>query len=73
MRRFFYWYLNKIIPFLGRFIARDERAYRYLADSIQDFLHPDKLSTIFKEAGLKSIRAFPLTLGITYLHEGIVP
>ena len=72
MRKFFDWYLNNIIPRLGAMIARDPKAYRYLVDSIQDFIHPDILTSIFKDAGLKSIREFPLTLGITYLHEGIV-
>ena len=72
MRKFFYWYLNKIIPRLGAIIARDPKAYRYLADSIQDFIHPDVLTEIFSEAGLRDVKEFPLTMGITYLHEGIV-
>jgi len=72
MRSFFNWYLNNIIPGLGAIIARDPKAYRYLVDSIQDFIHPDVLTSIFNDAGLKSVREFPLTLGITYLHEGIV-
>jgi demethylmenaquinone methyltransferase/2-methoxy-6-polyprenyl-1,4-benzoquinol methylase len=73
MRRFFFWYLNRVIPLLGRFVAGNHDAYRYLSASIQDFIHPDVLSGIFAEAGLTQVRAFPLTLGITYLHEGVVP
>ncbi len=73
LRRFFFWYLNRAIPLLGKFIAGNHDAYRYLSASIQDFIHPDVLSGIFTEAGLIQVRAFPLTLGITYLHEGIVP
>ncbi len=72
LRRFFRWYLNNVMPVVGRLISGNSRAYRYLPDSIQDFLHPDQLSTLFEEAGLKSVKAFPLTFGITYLHEGIV-
>jgi len=72
MRRFFNWYLNHVIPFLGIMITRNRKAYDYLSESIQDFLHPDQLSVLFEEAGLKNIRAFPLTFGITYLHEGVV-
>ena len=72
MRRFFNWYLNNVIPFMGIMITRNRKAYDYLSESIQDFLHPDQLSTLFEEAGLEKIQAFPLTFGITYLHEGVV-
>lgn len=72
MRRFFYWYLNNVIPILGRLVAGNISAYSYLPASIQDFLHPDQLVETFKEAGLQQVRAFPLTMGITYLHEGVV-
>lgn len=72
MRRFFNWYLNNVIPFMGIMITRNRKAYDYLSESIQDFLHPDQLSALFEEAGLEKIQAFPLTFGITYLHEGVV-
>lgn len=73
MRRFFRWYLNLVIPLLGEILSGDSEAYRYLPDSIQDFLHPDELEKLFREAELLSVRAFPLTFGLTYVHEGIVP
>ncbi len=72
MRKFFFWYLNNIIPLLGRIIARNNAAYSYLPESIQGFLHPDELSDLFTQAGMTEVRAFPLTFGITYLHEGVV-
>lgn len=73
MRRFFAWYLNRVIPFLGGMLSGNSQAYRYLPDSIQEFLHPEDLEKLFCQAGLLSVRAFPLTLGLTYVHEGIVP
>lgn len=73
MRRFFNWYLNKVIPLLGVMVTRNKAAYNYLSESIQNFLHPDQLEDLFKQADLTDIKAFPLTFGITYLHEGIVP
>ncbi|MCA1959821.1 MAG: bifunctional demethylmenaquinone methyltransferase/2-methoxy-6-polyprenyl-1,4-benzoquinol methylase UbiE [Desulfomonile sp.] len=73
LRRFFEWYLNHVMPVVGRTISGNQEAYRYLPASIQDFLHPDELARLFSEVGLSSVKAFPLTLGITYLHEGIVP
>ena len=71
-RRFFTWYLNTIIPLLGGLISRDRKAYRYLPDSIQDFLHPDDLLDLFRGAGLNAVSATPLTFGLTYVHEGLV-
>lgn len=73
LRRFFTWYLNHVIPLIGGIISGNSKAYRYLPDSIQDFLHPDDLAVLFEKAGLQSVRAFPLTFGLTYLHEGCVP
>ncbi len=72
MRRFFDWYLNRVIPLLGSLITGNLSAYKYLSDSIHNFIHPDELKKIFEDVGLKNVRAFPLTLGITYLHEGVV-
>lgn len=72
LRRFFTWYLNNVIPVLGGIISGNRSAYRYLPDSIQDFLHPDDLAVLFENAGLQSVKAFPLTFGLTYLHEGYV-
>ncbi len=73
LQRFFFWYLNVIIPLLGRLVAKHSAAYRYLPESIQGFLHPDRLSELFVEAGFTEVQAFPLTFGIACLHEGIVP
>jgi demethylmenaquinone methyltransferase/2-methoxy-6-polyprenyl-1,4-benzoquinol methylase len=72
LRNFFKWYLNNMIPILGGIISGNRLAYRYLPDSIQDFLTPDELSDLFESAGFTSTNKFPLTFGLTYLHEGTV-
>ncbi|MDP8239881.1 MAG: bifunctional demethylmenaquinone methyltransferase/2-methoxy-6-polyprenyl-1,4-benzoquinol methylase UbiE [Candidatus Hatepunaea meridiana] len=72
IRRFFFWYLNRMIPLIGGLISGNFKAYRYLPDTIQNFHHPDKLSELFKRAGMFDVCAYPLTLGIAYLHEGVV-
>jgi len=72
LRRFFIWYFNHVIPLLGRILAGNQASYQYLPDSIQDFLQPEELTKLMAEAGLTNIKEFPLTGGITYLHEGIV-
>jgi len=73
LRWFFQWYLNNVIPVVGSMISGDAGAYKYLPDSIQHFLHPDELTSLYNQVGLHSVKAFPLTFGLTYLHEGLVP
>lgn len=73
LRWFFRWYFKNIIPLIGSLIAGNRRAYQYLPDSIHDFLHPDEMTGLFSEAGLQMVRAYPLSFGVTYLHEGVVP
>lgn len=72
LRRFFKWYLNNAVPVIGGIISGNPGAYKYLPDSIQDFLHPDDLSKLFQQAGLTSLSEYPLTFGLTYVHEGLV-
>ncbi len=71
LRSFFKWYLNHIIPLVGGLISGNRQAYTYLPESIQDFLTPDQLSELFESSGFRSVQAFPLTFGLTYVHEGI--
>ena len=64
------WYMNRILPLIGGLISGNTDAYRYLPDSIRDFLSPDELSNLFLDAGLIDVKAYSLSFGVTYLHEG---
>jgi demethylmenaquinone methyltransferase/2-methoxy-6-polyprenyl-1,4-benzoquinol methylase len=44
-------YLKGILPVLGKLITRNAEAYRYLRQSIRDFLAPDELQEIMSEIG----------------------
>src|ERR1700723_1296782 len=59
-----------VLPLLGKFIARDEASYRYLAESIR--MHPvqEKLLTMMQEAGLEGCRYHNLSGGIVAVHRG---
>jgi len=60
-----------LLPKLGRWIAKDEASYRYLAESIR--MHPDQetLKAMMEEAGFGRVRYFNLSFGVTALHEGV--
>ncbi len=64
-------YSFSLLPLLGKFIAKDEASYRYLAESIR--MHPDQetLKTMMETAGLSRVEYFNLTAGVVAVHKGI--
>ena len=65
------WYSFNILPQLGRWVARDEASYRYLAESIR--MHPDQeaLKDLMKQNGFGHVDIHNLSAGIVALHVGI--
>ena len=63
-------YSFSILPRLGKYVARDEAAYRYLAESMR--MHPDQetLKRMMADAGLERVEYFNLTAGVVALHRG---
>jgi demethylmenaquinone methyltransferase/2-methoxy-6-polyprenyl-1,4-benzoquinol methylase len=63
-------YSFKVLPWLGKVVARDADSYRYLAESIR--MHPDQetLLAMLGEAGFGATRYHNLTGGIVALHRG---
>ena len=63
-------YSFTILPALGKYVARDEAAYRYLAESIR--MHPDQetLKAMMEAVGLVRAEYFNLAAGIVALHRG---
>jgi len=66
-------YLRYIMPRIAAAFTKNPAAYRYLADSIMNFTQPDAFARLMREAGLKNVVQYPLTLGTTYLHVGKRP
>lgn len=59
-----------VLPRLGKAVANDAGAYRYLAESIR--VHPDQegLQQMMEQAGLERVEYFNLAAGVVALHRG---
>lgn len=57
-------YTKTFLPITGRLLTDNADAYRYLADSVQQFSSPKILSQQLKGSGFSSIKIMPLSLGI---------
>ncbi len=65
------WYSFKVMPFIGKVVAKDEDSYRYLAESIR--MHPDQdsLKAMMKNAGFGHVDVHNLAAGVVALHVGV--
>ena len=63
-------YSFKLLPFMGKLIAKDEASYQYLAESIR--MHPDQetLKKMMQDAGLGKVDYYNLSAGVVALHKG---
>lgn len=63
-------YSFKVLPALGKLIAKDSDSYQYLAESIR--VHPDQetLKAMMEAAGFERCRYHNLAAGIVALHIG---
>lgn len=63
-------YSFKLLPFMGKLLAKDAESYQYLAESIR--MHPDQetLKQMMIDAGLSKVDYYNLAAGVVALHKG---
>lgn len=61
-------YLNRVLPLIGRLFSRDSGAYSYLARSIGHFPPARDLAGEIITAGFGRVFYYPLCSGIVYVH-----
>ena len=66
-------YSFSVLPLMGRLVADNPDAYRYLAESIR--MHPDQetLKGMMTDAGFEAVEYFNLSAGVVAVHRGWAP
>jgi len=64
---------DRAVPLLGRLIARETDAYRYLPASVHRFPPAEELAAVMGRAGLRRVRFRRLSGGAVAVHVGTVP
>ena len=66
----YYFYFEKLLPLLGKWLVRRYEQYRWLPESLKLFPDLLQLSERFRTAGLKQVYAYPFFCGVAALHIG---
>ena len=63
-------YSHKIVPKLGKLLAKDEDSYRYLIESIRRFPDMPRFEALIRDAGFVQTKVEPMLGGLVAIHSG---
>lgn len=63
-------YLNKVVPYVGKWLSNNKEAYSYLSKTIEIFPQGEALGNILRNAGFTDVQIKPVTFGIVSLYIG---
>ena len=63
-------YGDRLIPKIGKLVAKDEDSYRYLVESIRRFPKMPDFERMIGEAGFSQTRVEPILGGLVAIHSG---
>jgi demethylmenaquinone methyltransferase / 2-methoxy-6-polyprenyl-1,4-benzoquinol methylase len=63
-------YSFKMLPAMGKIIAKDSDSYRYLAESIRVHPSQEALKELMEQVGFERVEYYNLTAGVVALHRG---
>lgn len=67
IRNFYLLYFNKVLPLLGKLISRDEEAYTYLPESVDEFDKKIDLVQLLGKCGFQKVEKHSLTFGLVQI------
>lgn len=68
MRQLFKMYSHTFLPFYGKLLSKDKRAYEYLTTTIEAFPQGETMLQIFAKAGFAKAQFTRLTFGICTMY-----
>lgn len=71
VKQLFGFYSKRVIPFLGRTISKDRRAYEYLPESVEAFPEGQEFLDIMSEIGYQNVQRKPVSGGIATIYTGV--
>lgn len=66
----FNFYFKYILPFIGKVVSKDNRAYTYLYESVSVFPEKENFAELLKKTGYGAVSWKALTFGICSLYVG---
>lgn len=63
-------YSHRLVPQLGKLLARDAESYRYLIESIRRFPDMPRFEAMLGEAGFVQTKVEPMLGGLVAIHSG---
>ncbi|MBX2842953.1 MAG: bifunctional demethylmenaquinone methyltransferase/2-methoxy-6-polyprenyl-1,4-benzoquinol methylase UbiE [Flammeovirgaceae bacterium] len=70
LKQFYNFYFKNVLPLIGKIISKDNSAYTYLPESVNEFPYGGKFVGIMESLGFKSVKCAPLTFGISSIYLG---
>lgn len=68
VKHIYHFYFMKILPFFGKIISKDSRAYTYLPESVKAFPSGNNFLKKLHDAGFTNTNCLPLTFGIASIY-----
>jgi len=68
VKQLFNFYSRRLMPFIGKLVSKDSRAYSYLPESVQAFPTEDKFAKIIEENGFTNATYKNVSFGIAAIH-----
>jgi demethylmenaquinone methyltransferase/2-methoxy-6-polyprenyl-1,4-benzoquinol methylase len=70
VKHLYHFYFQNILPFVGKIISKDKRAYNYLPESVKAFPSGNNFLKIMDATGFTDTKCIPLTFGIASIYTG---
>lgn len=71
MKQLYRFYSNTFLPFVGRIVSKDSKAYSYLPESISEFPHGSEFLNIMNSIGYRNCGFKELSFGIATIYWGV--